>query len=112
MLAAQAVERAPGLPEWIEPSVLARQDWPGWRDALGRAHADPSDSRARGRLAYDEIFANQLALMLVRASTRRRRGIPLAGDGRLRDTLRLPYSPTGAQQRAIDRKSTRLNSSH
>src|SRR3546814_1982446 len=46
MLAVQAVERAPGLPEWIEPSVLARQDWPGWRDALGRAHADPSDSRS------------------------------------------------------------------
>src|SRR3546814_15073222 len=39
--------------------------------------------------------------MLVRSSTRRRRGIPLAGDGRLRDALRLPYGPTGAQQRAI-----------
>src|SRR3546814_7580038 len=39
--------------------------------------------------------------MLVRSSTRRRRGIPLAGDGRLRDALRLPYGPTGAQQRAV-----------
>ncbi|WP_136163170.1 ATP-dependent DNA helicase RecG [Sphingomonas flavalba] len=100
-LAAQALARAPDLPEWIEPSVLARQGWPAWRAALATAHADPADKAARRRLAYDEIFANQLALMLVRASERKRRGEPLAGDGRLRDRLRLPYAPTGAQARAI-----------
>lgn len=100
-LAGQAQERVPDLPEWIEPSLKARQDWPEWKAALSRAHADPSDLKARERLAYDEIFANQLALMLVRASSRRRRGLPLKGDGRLRDGLRLPYAPTGAQSRAI-----------
>ena len=42
------------------------------------------------RLAYDEIFAGQLALMLVRQSSRRRRGVPIAGDGRLRAMLKLP----------------------
>src|SRR5262249_13652721 len=62
---------------------------------------DPSHVRARERLAYDEIFANQLALMLVRASSRRRRGIPLVGDGRLRDRLALPYVPTNAQMRSV-----------
>ena len=100
-LAAQAIERAPDLPEWIEPSILAREAWPAWREALVRVHADPADLSARSRLAYDEIFANQLALMLVRASSRRRRGIPLKGDGRLRGLLTLPYVPTAAQTRAI-----------
>ena len=100
-LAEQALGRAPDLPEWIEPSLLAGRGWPGWKEALARAHADPSDRPARERLAYDEVFANQLALMLVRASSRRRRGLPLKGDGRLRDALRLPYSPTGAQRRTI-----------
>ena len=38
---------------------------------------------ASARLAYDEVFANQLALLLIRASSRRRRGVPLQGDGRL-----------------------------
>ena len=101
MLAGQALERAPELPEWIEPSLQAREQWPGWRQALERAHADPGDLVARNRLAYDEVFANQLALMLVRASSRKRRGISLKGDGRLRDMLKLPYAPTGAQRRAI-----------
>ena len=100
-LAALAVERAPELPEWIEPSLLARHGWPGWHAALARAHADPQDAVARTRLAYDEVFANQLALMLVRASSRARKGRALAGDGRLRAQLRLPYQPTGAQTRAI-----------
>jgi ATP-dependent DNA helicase RecG len=100
-LVAQALERVPDLPEWIEPSLLARHHWPSWREALVRLHADPADAKARERLAYDELFANQLAFALVRASSRRRRGQPLHGDGHLRDALKLPYRPTGAQSRSI-----------
>lgn len=98
-LVAQAIERAPDLPEWIEPGLLAQRDWPAWKEALTRIHADPSDAVARARIAYDEIFANQVALALVRQDTRRRRGRALKGDGRLRDMLRLPYALTGAQAR-------------
>ena len=100
-LAAQALQRAPDLPEWIEPSLLAQKDWPSWREALARAHTDPADAVAKARLAYDEIFAGQLALMLVRASSRRRRGTPIEGDGHLRSMLKLPFAPTGAQRRSI-----------
>ena len=100
-LAAQAVERAPALAEWIEPGLLAKQEWPAWRAALAAIHADPSDAKARERLAYDEVFANQLALMLVRQSSRARRGRALAGTGRLRAALRLPYALTGAQARTV-----------
>jgi len=100
-LVSQALARAPALPEWIEPSLLAKHGWPDWRDALARIHADPADVQARERLAYDELFANQLALMLVRASSRARRGTPLQGDGRLRAALKLPYQLTGAQRRTV-----------
>ena len=100
-LAAQALGRRPELAEWIEPSLKAKQGWPDWAEALATAHRDPGAAKARERLAYDEVFANQLALMLVRASSRRRKGVPLHGDGSLRDRLQLPYTPTGAQQRAV-----------
>ncbi len=100
-LAAQAIERAPELGEWIEPGLLAKHDWPAWRAALARVHTDPSDMMARQRLAYDEIFANQLALMLVRQDNRKRRGRALAGTGKLRDQLQLPYALTGAQARTV-----------
>jgi ATP-dependent DNA helicase RecG len=99
--AAQALARVPDLGEWIEPSLLDRRGWPAWPDALSMAHRGMRSAAAKERLAYDEVFANQLALMLVKASSRKRRGVPLKGDGRLRDALDLPYAPTGAQRRAV-----------
>jgi ATP-dependent DNA helicase RecG len=102
-LAQGAVARAPELAEWIEPSVRSTRGWPAWRDAVTAAHKLDDEGPARDRLAYDELFANQLALMLVRADTRRRRGRPLPGTGRLSEALvaKLPYRPTGAQSRAV-----------
>ncbi|MXO61514.1 ATP-dependent DNA helicase RecG [Qipengyuania oceanensis] len=100
-LAAQALDRAQALPEWIEPGVIAREKWLPWREALVAAHKAEAPA-ARDRLAYDELFANALALMLVRADNRARRGQSLQGDGSLRDRLQLPFPLTGAQRRSID----------
>ncbi len=100
-MVAQALEKAPELPEWIEPGVLEREGWPAWRDALVLAHKG-EHAKARDRLAYDELLANSLALMLVRAANRKRRGQSLQGDGHLRDRLQLPFPLTGAQRRSID----------
>ena len=101
-LALAGVERAPDLAEWIEPSLLARQGWRNWRAALAEAHSDPVSEAPRNRLCYDEIFANQLALLLLRQHSRRRRTAPLQGDGRLTGKLKLPYSLTGAQTRVTE----------
>jgi ATP-dependent DNA helicase RecG len=95
----EAFERAPELPEWIEPSLLGRESWRGWRASLAEAHQKPGS--ARQRLAYDEIFANQLALLLLRQSQRRHRTNSLAGTGELIRKLKLPYQLTDAQRRVI-----------
>ncbi len=100
-LAREALERAPELPEWIEPSLVARERWSAWRPSLALGHHDPRSDHAHKRLAYDEIFANQLALMLLRQSQRRHRTPPLAGTGELMRQLKLPYQLTDAQRRVI-----------
>jgi ATP-dependent DNA helicase RecG len=99
-LAREALERAPELAEWIEPGLLNREAWRAWRTSLAEAHREPGTGRAR--LAYDEIFANQLALLLLRQSQRRHRTVALPGTGALTEGLRLPYQLTGAQRRVID----------
>ncbi|MBV9553127.1 MAG: ATP-dependent DNA helicase RecG, partial [Alphaproteobacteria bacterium] len=84
-----AVERAPELPEWIDPPLRRQRGWPDWCDAVATVHnpADGGDlspaTPARERLAYDEIFASQLAVALVRARRQRRRGRVLTGTGAL-----------------------------
>ena len=100
-LARHALERAPELPEWIEPSLLSREAWGAWRTSLALVHREPGADGARRRLAYDEIFANQLALLLLRESQRRRRTVPLPGTGELPRKLELPYELTAAQRRVI-----------
>lgn len=107
--AQQAVARAPALPEWHDAAWLKKNAWPSWRDAIALAHAptcfgdlEPK-SPARARLAYDELLANQLALALVRAQTKRASGRVLTATGALRDKVMaaLPYRPTGSQTQAI-----------
>ena len=104
-----ALDRAPGLAEWVDENLLAQRQWPDWRSALKRAHRPESgpdllpESVARVRLAYDEVLATQLALLLVRQRQRRLRGRTLDGDGRLRRKIvdALPFALTGSQQTAL-----------
>ncbi|WP_112322654.1 ATP-dependent DNA helicase RecG [Oceanibium sediminis] len=107
--AAAAVALAPELSEWIDPTLLAREGWPAWRDAVVSAH-EPQDTaalslqdKARRRLAYDEVFVHQVTLALARATARRRKGRATVGTGALQEKVRaaLPYSATGAQDRAV-----------
>jgi ATP-dependent DNA helicase RecG len=104
-----ALDLAPELPEWIEPSFHARGGWQPWRESLRAAHAPESEADlaptapSRMRLAYDELLANQLALALVRESLRALKGRAIAGDGRLRAraVAALPFALTVSQQAAL-----------
>ena len=96
----QALLAVPDLPEWIEPGLADKLGWPHWRDALLLAHKGVHGA-ARDRLAYDELLANALALLLVKNANRAQSGTPLMGDGRLRAKLNLPFALTGAQRRSI-----------
>ncbi len=103
-----ALSRAPMLPEWTEPTLLAQRNWPSWREAVLALHAPASEADllpetpARERLAYDELMANQLAIALVRAHTKRLPGRMLKAPGALRERAiaALPYKLTGSQRQA------------
>jgi ATP-dependent DNA helicase RecG len=102
--------RVPELPEWQDAAWLARNESPAFADALQLLHrpGEPRDVQPEGpawsRLAYDEMFAAQLALALVRAHMRRPAGRGSSAEGRLRARIAaaLPFGLTASQQRAID----------
>ncbi len=101
----QAVAVVPVLPEWHAPSLVTRERWPAFRDALLAVQlpAAMPDPAARQRLAYDEILAQQLALGWSRQRERKRPGRALVGDGRLRKEAlqRFGFPMTLAQVEAL-----------
>nr|WP_312294845.1 ATP-dependent DNA helicase RecG [Brevundimonas diminuta] len=107
-LAQGALALAPELPEWQELNWLAARRWVGWRAALEALHAPTNeadltpDTPVRQRLAYDELFAHQLAL----ARRRRARQITPAariapGEASARLLAALPFALTRAQEQAV-----------
>lgn len=105
----QTLPQIPVLPEWLDPALMAREKWPGWKEAVLKAHHPDSEEDLsprrpeRERLAYDELLANQLAITLVRNHNRRIGGRAMGSSGKLGDDLRaaLPFQLTGAQERTI-----------
>jgi ATP-dependent DNA helicase RecG len=105
-----ALTRLPDLPEWIPEAILFTQKWPGFADAMRAVHAPQSEadllptSPARARLAFDELLANQLALIMVRqqaGDSAPGRSFTTSGKlvGALKDSL--AFDMTAAQHRAI-----------
>jgi ATP-dependent DNA helicase RecG len=115
-LALEALERAPELPEWLDQPFLAREKFPAWREALTQMHHPRSEADLdpqatfRRRLAYDELFAHQLA-MAERKVSRRKQSAQTVPDS---DTARaveaaLPFALTRAQVRALSEIRADLN---
>jgi ATP-dependent DNA helicase RecG len=97
-----------------------RRETPTIREALGYLHEPPADAdfdalangESRGHLvlAFDELFAFELALSIERLRSARRVGIALDGSQSLSAKMirELPFALTGSQSRAIDEIATDL----
>ena len=104
-----ALERTKDLREWHDVAILEQQGWQDWRAAVAAAHGPQSEddlaptTPERRRLAYDELLANQLALLLVRQRMRQKPGRALPGDGAKFKAVQdaLPYRLTGSQTQAL-----------
>ena len=107
-LSHEALERAPDLPEWQDNAWLMRQGFPPWRVALAELHAPKTDddlsllTRHRRRLAYDELFAHQLAMAQRKADRRAFAASVIEASGLAERVERaLPFTLTAAQVRCL-----------
>ncbi len=104
-----AINLLPALPEWSDRHLVARMQFPAFKDAVQRLH-DPRDAPdidpnapARRRLAYDELLAGQLSLALVRQNLRKLPGRAVHAAGVLRREIvdKLPFTLTLSQSAAV-----------
>ena len=104
-----ALDKVPKMPEWQDPAFIKQRRWEGFDSALAVAHAPAHDhdlqpgTPARQRLAYDELLANQLALLLIRANLRGGKGRAIIGTGKLKAKAiaALPFTLTDPQLNAL-----------
>jgi ATP-dependent DNA helicase RecG len=104
-----ALLNLPDFPEWIDPALLGRENWAGFTHSLRSLHCPSSLAEinplapARLRLAYDELLAGQLALLLMRARMKREAGAVRSGDGKIVNTMlaALPFTLTDGQKQAL-----------
>src|SRR5690606_6906456 len=99
-------EWAPLLPDHLPLDVRERTDLMDYGDAVSQAHFPDSAEdlqAARRRLAFDELFLLQMAMLRRRREWQSRDGTPLHVEDGWLDGFegRLPYEFTGAQRRAI-----------
>ena len=104
-----ALEKVPAMPEWQDAAFRKTHSWESFTGALRAAHnpaheADLSpETSVRERLAYDELLANQLALLMIRAQMRGQKGRAVKGDGHLKAKAiaALPFTLTDAQKQSL-----------
>ena len=109
-LVRQVVASLPAIPEWIDAETMAKRQWPSFADAMRMVHLPEGPAQAelwapaRMRLAYDEYFAGQLTLQLIRSSMVADRGISRIFDGSvtLNVNTMLPFSLTDGQLQAVE----------
>jgi ATP-dependent DNA helicase RecG len=104
-----AVDKVPAMPEWQDLAFVKQRKWDVFGAALETAHTPAHDgdlepiTAARQRLAYDELLANQLALLLIRANLRSGKGRTIRGTGKLKALAiaALPFTLTDPQLGAL-----------
>lgn len=104
-----AIQQMPALPEWADSELVAKENWPSFKDAVKQIH-EPRDaldldprSKHRRRLAFDEFLAGQLALTLMRDRMRKTGGTARVFSGKLAEKIltEFKWPLTQSQQTAI-----------
>jgi ATP-dependent DNA helicase RecG len=98
----QALSTISPLPEWQDRETISRYSFPSFSDALTslQSPVEMPVFSARRRLAYDELFARQVRLAMLKRKADAIIGRPLVGDGHLRREAltRFGHKPTQDQK--------------
>ncbi len=103
--------------EWIDANLVKQQNWLSFGAALKKIHNPQSESDflpenpARKRLAYDELLAWQIAVLLAKTQLGKTKNLTKSNGNLAEKFLNsLPFEPTNAQTKAIQEILAEINS--
>ena len=95
--------------EWLDINLLKKQNWPNFVEALTRLHNPTSESDflptnlARKRLAYDELLAWQIAILMAKNfGVKNKKQINISQNLTEIFLSKLPFELTQAQQKVMN----------
>jgi ATP-dependent DNA helicase RecG len=105
-LSNQVLQSVPDLDEWINKTLIEKYKFTSWKDAVEKLHnPDIDDTYSeknfyRRRLAFDELFAHQLAICIVRTIDNRKKSISFKSNDKFKNKLikNLEFKLTNSQQ--------------
>ena len=92
-LSNQVLQSVPDLDEWIDKILITKYKFTSWKDAVEKLHNPEIDDTYseknfyRRRLAFDELFAHQLAICIVRTIDNRKKSISFKSNDKFRNNL-------------------------
>ena len=109
-LSNQVLQSVPDLGEWINKTLIEKYKFTSWKDAVEKLHNPEIDdtysekNNYRRRLAFDELFAHQLAICIVRTIDNRKKSISFKSDGNFKNKLikNLEFKLTNSQLKVLN----------
>jgi len=116
----QVLHLLPNLKEWIDERLLKKYNFVSWKEAVKQLHnPNIEDTYSeknffRRRLAFDELFAHQLAIFIIRTIDNKKTSIPFTNNNKLKNNLinNLEFKLTNSQLIVINEIQKDLESNH
>ncbi|MBI28842.1 MAG: ATP-dependent DNA helicase RecG [Pelagibacteraceae bacterium] len=111
------IKNLPELNEWLSKKTLQKYKFLSWKESLLKLHSPKNEldlinfNNFRKRIAYDELLAHQLAILIIRNMNRKKRGIKFKTSSVDIDKFinELPFELTKSQLTAIAEISKNLS---
>ena len=109
-LSNQVLQSVPDLDEWINKTLIEKYKFTSWKDAVEKLHNPDIDDTFneknfyRRRLAFDELFAHQLAICIVRTIDNKKKSISFKSDDNFKNKLikNLEFKLTNSQLTVLE----------
>ena len=117
-LSNQVLQLLPSPKEWIDINLLKKYNFTSWREAIEKLHNPEIEDTYneknffRRRLAFDELYAHQLAICIIRTIDNKKKSISFKNSNKLKNNLinKLEFRLTNSQSTVLNEIQNDLES--
>ena len=114
----QIIKLLPNQREWIDKKIIEKYNFENWKESIEKLHNPQIENtfneknNFRRRLAFDELFAHQLAICIIRTINNKKKSFPFKNKNKLKKELinNLDFKLTNSQITVLNEIQTDLES--